>query len=213
MSEYIERFLSLKCSGDVLNAVGSMHKPEKEITESMGIIKHLKSITLKEKMKYNVVDLCADNALTSILACHMLPIKNAIAIDKKKRSGHYDKVKRFKYLEQDINKCWFDMSIVDSYEIQKFIAIAVHPCKTADDITRIFNENPIIEHLIMMPCCNGDFKDLKNSFFLKGKGLSRYDLWTLHLANNIKNSEVSIHTDLKILSPKNNIIVAHKKIK
>jgi len=211
MSEYMSRFLSLKCSGDVLNAVGSMHKPEKEITESMGIIKHLKSIVLAEKMKYSIIDLCAGNALTSILSIHMLPIRYAIAIDKKKRSGHYDKVKRFKYFEQDINKCWFDLSMVDSYEIQKFIAIAVHPCKTADDIIRIFNENPIIEHLIMMPCCNGDFKDLKNSSFLKGKGLSRYDLWTLHLANNIEYADVSIYTDLKVLSPKNNIIVAHKK--
>jgi hypothetical protein len=203
MSEYMERFLSLKCSGDVLNAVGPMHKPEKEITESMGIIKHLKSIVLLEKMKYSVIDLCAGNALTSILAIHMLPIKEAIAIDKKKRSGHYENVKRFRYYEMDIKDC--------VYAISETILIAVHPCKTADDIVGIFNYTPRAKHLIMMPCCNGDFKDLKNSSFLKGKGLSRYDLWTLHLANNIKNADVSIYTDLKVLSPKNNIIVAHKK--
>jgi hypothetical protein len=203
MSEYMERFLSLKCSGDVLNAVGSMHKPEKEITESMGIIKHLKSIVLLEKMKYSVIDLCAGNALTSILAIHMLPIKEVIAIDKKKRSGHYENVKRFKYFEEDINHC--------NCFPTKSIIIAVHPCKTADDIVKIFNENIMIEHLIMMPCCNGDFKDLKNSSFLKGKGLPGYDLWTMHLANNIKYADVSIYTDLKVLSPKNNIIVAHKK--
>lgn len=211
MSEYMNRFLSLKCSGDVLNAVGSMHKPEKEITESMGIIKHLKPITLKEKMKYSVIDLCAGNALTSILACHMLPIKEAIAIDKKKRSGHYERVKRFKYLEQDINECWFDKSKINSDKEQNIIAIAVHPCKMADNIVRIFNENPIIKYLIMMPCCNGDFNDLENTNFLREKGLSRYDLWTLHLAKNIENSEVFIYTDLKVLSPKNNIIVARKK--
>jgi len=158
MSEYMERFLSLKCSGDVLNAVGSMHKPEKEITESMGIIKHLKSIVLLEKMKYSVIDLCAGNALTSILAIHMLPIKEVIAIDKKKRSGHYEKVKRFRYYEMDIKDC--------AYAISDTILIAVHPCKTADFIVDIFNDTPRAKHLIMMPCCNGDFKD----FMLKNKG-------------------------------------------
>lgn len=204
MSEYVQRFLQLRCAGDVLNAVGGMHKAEKEISESMGIIKHLKPIVLAEKMKYYLIDLCAGNALTSITAVHMLPIVGANAIDKKKRSGYYDSVKRFHYYEGDIN----DAAFTCSYDI---IVIAVHPCKTANDIVKIYNENDNIKHLIIMPCCNDSFSDVMGLSFLKGKGLSRYDLWTLHLAQNIENSDVSIYTDKKVLSPKNNIIVAHKK--
>jgi len=209
MSEYMNRFLQLRCAGDILNAVGGMHKAEKEITESMGIIKHLKPIVLAEKMKYYLIDLCAGNALTSITAVHMLPIVGASAVDKKKRSGHYEKVKRFLYVESDIKHLCFNCSETS----KPTILIAVHPCKAADLIVDIFNNisNTTIKHLIMMPCCNGNFSDLDNSAFLKGKGLSRYDLWTLHLANNIKNSEVKIYTDNKVLSPKNNIIVAHKR--
>jgi hypothetical protein len=206
MQEYVERFLSLRCAGDVLNITGRMHEPEKEITESMGIIKHLKKIVLPEKMKYTVIDLCAGNALTSILAVHMLPVKDAVAIDLKKRKGHYENAKRFTYIEGDIR-----VSLL-GHNTQDVIFISVHPCKTADMIIDMFNSYMDVKYLIMMPCCNGSYQDIVGYGWLhETKKVSAYDLWTLHLANNIQNSDVKIITDNNILSPKRNIIIAHKK--
>jgi hypothetical protein len=104
INEYVDKFLSLKCSGDVLNSVSKSGKSEKEITESMAIIKHLKKIVLLEPMKYTVVDLCAGNALTSVLSAFMFPVKEAIAVDKNRRKGHYENVKRFVYYERNISE-------------------------------------------------------------------------------------------------------------
>lgn len=203
MSEYVNRFLSLRCSGDVLNATGRLREAEKEITESMAVIQHLKGITLTDKMKYRVFDLCAGNALTSILAVHLLPVKSAIAVDLKKRSGNYGMVSRFFYLQEDIRKLSFDKE--DS------IIISVHPCKAANIIVDIFNTNKSVKHLIMMPCCNGSYQDVTCYGWLhETKKVSVYDLWTLHLAQNIKDARVRIVTDRKVLSPKRNIIIANR---
>ena len=98
MNKYLNHFLSLKCSSDVLEVVNPLgNKAAKEITESMAVIKHIKRIAIAEKHKYGLLDLCAGNALTSVLAVHLLPIKGAIAVDKRVRNRKWDMVKRFKY--------------------------------------------------------------------------------------------------------------------
>jgi hypothetical protein len=176
-----------------------MSKAEKEITESMAIIKKLKPITLLNPMKYSVMDLCAGNALTSVLAVHLLPIISATAIDKKKRKGHYEIVKKFQYLEMDVK----DAVIADTD-----ILIAVHPCKTADLIVDLFNNFPA-KALIMMPCCNGLSNDVLCKTWLRTK-LPEYDLWTYHLAQKIKSAQVNIFTDVFVESPKRNIILARR---
>ena len=154
MNKYVNMFLGLRCSGDVLNAVSKLNDASKEITESMAIIQRLKSIVLSEPMKYTIVDLCAGNALTSVLSVHMLPVKEAYAVDRKKRKGNYDKAQRFTYIERDINDIAFNYT-----EGKHIILIAVHPCKTANNIIDIFNQNQNIKHLIMMPCCNDTWND------------------------------------------------------
>jgi len=205
MNEYVGRFLSLRCSGDVLNVVGRLHEPEKEISESMAVIKHLKPIVLAEKLKYTIYDLCAGNALTSILAAHMLPIWNSYAVDQKKRSGHYDKIRKFSYVEGKIETSF-------AYDCKDSIFISVHPCQTADIIVDMFNKYKNIKHLIMMPCCNGSYQDIVGYGWLhENKKVSAYDLWTLHLAQNIKDAKVKIVTDKKVLSPKRNIIIANRQ--
>ena len=207
-NEYVSRFLSLKCSGDVLNAVSRGGKPPKEITESMAVIKHLKKFALEEPMKYAVIDLCAGNALTSVLSVFMLPIKEAIAIDKKKRNGHYEDVKRFEYIEKDIRYASFYPRQTGS----KAILISVHPCKAANLVINIYNRFDVFKHLILVPCCNDNYQDVTAwNWLRKAKRVSSYDLWTLHLANMIEDSKISIYTDDQIMSPKNNIIVASRK--
>ena len=200
MNKYMERFLSLRCCGDVLNSVSKMSRPEKEVSESMAIIKHLKNIVLAKPNKYAVIDLCAGNALTSVLAVHLLPIKYAIAIDKHKRKGEYNRVSRFDYLEGDIDLNYYNINRKDS------VWISVHPCQTAEKIVKLFNKSKA-HALIMMPCCHGLSDDVFGKSWLRRK-LSEYDLWTYHLAKKIKNANVKIVTDKYCLSPRNNIIIA-----
>jgi hypothetical protein len=203
MSEYLSRFLSMRCSGDVLNAVSPFNNPSKEITESMAAIKHIKQFALKKKMHYNLFDLCAGNALTSITAIHMLPIKEAVAIDKKKRSGNYGIVKRFTYLQEDIGN--FDYGTNDS------IVVAIHPCNTATQIIELFNSTPSMKHLILMPCCNDEIKEDNGlTWLFNHKKISKYDIWTLFLYSQIAVKDKHVATDENVLSPKNNIIVASK---
>ncbi len=103
MNKYLEQFLSLNCSGDVLNACLPINNPSKEITEAMAMIRQIKPIVLANKMRFALIDLCAGNALTSIIAVHLLPIKGALAIDLKPvQRPHRENVKRFVYLKGDI---------------------------------------------------------------------------------------------------------------
>jgi len=179
-----------------------MSRAEKEITESMAIIKHLKSIVLAEPAKYTVIDLCAGNALTSVIAAHLLPITHAIAIDKYKRKGEYNRVDHFDYLEGDV-----ESPLIKS-ELRRpdTIIIAIHPCLTAERIVKLFNKSKT-HALIMMPCCNGTLGDMFNASWLRLK-LSKYDLWTYLLAKKIKNAKVRIITDKNCISPRNNVIIA-----
>ena len=200
MNSYVNSFLKLKCAGDVLNVVGPMNNAEKEISESIAIIKLLRPYALKNKMKFFVVDLCAGNALTSILAVHLLPVAGAFAFDKKKRSGHYDEVKRFNYHRMDISECRLQ---------EKDIVISVHPCKTANLIIDLWNnsESPI---LIMMPCCKASYPDMPAFLWLETK-MSKYDVWTYYLSQKIRNAKVKIITDGEVISPCRNIIYAKRR--
>jgi len=200
MNKYMQSFMKLRCAGDVLNSMPRLSNAEKEITESMAVIKHLKQIVLPDPMKYSVIDMCAGNALTSVIAVHMLPVLCATAIDKKKRHGDYDRVKRFEYIEGDIKDC----GKIDSNDI----IIAVHPCKTAIDIVDMFNQSDA-KALIMVPCCKGETY-LSGKSWLKDK-LGSYNSWTYYLALELSSTEScwwNIYTDNDILSPCNNVIVA-----
>lgn len=196
-NQYLDQFFKLKCCGDVLNSVSTMSKATKEITESMAVIKYIKKIVLPEPMKYDVLDLCAGNALTSVLSVFMLPVRNAIAVDKHKRKGHYEKVKRFCYHETDISKIGC---------MANDITISVHPCQTADLVVEMWN-NSNSKALVLIPCCNGNFEDVVARAWLREK-MSQYDVWTYHLASKIKEGKVSVVRDPHILSPRNNVIIA-----
>jgi len=152
--KYIAMFLRLRCAGDVLNVVSPIQNITKEITESMAVIKYIKRITIKQPMKYTIYDLCAGNALTSVLSVFMLPVKNAVSIDKKDRKRKWHLADRFKYLVKSI----YDIKI---REIEKdSIIISVHPCTSlAKEVIRIYNESSA-KYLIIVPCCVGKIKGL-----------------------------------------------------
>lgn len=205
-NKYLEEFYGYKCHDDVLASVSKLHNPAKEITESMAIIKRIRPIILARPGYYDVVDLCAGNALTSVLAAHLFPtLRYSVALDKQKRQGDYEKVKKFGYSELDIKRY---------YPVPNDIFISVHPCQAADLIVNKFVGSEA-KALIMMPCCEGSSGDVVAGSWLMDCGLSRYDLWTYHLASRLgrlgQSVSVKVYKDGNVLSPKNNVIVAVRR--
>ena len=194
---YIERFLQYKCSGDILNAVNPINHTCKEISESMAIIQKIKGLTLQNKMELTVLDLCAGNALTSIMSVFMLPVKNAIAIDKKPRERKgYATVNRFEYRQGDI----YDFDYVDSKS--GYVIIASHPCEHALKIIDLYNQSEA-KALCIIPCCRTQH-NYQNAQFLKDSHMSKYDIWCLYLSSLVPGSKLTKCKN--ILSPCNNII-------
>ena len=198
---YPDQFLSLKCSGDVLNVVAPIQRAQKEISESMAIINRLRSIALKNPMKGILIDLCAGNALTSVIAAHLLPFKKVIALDIKKRKRDWGKIDRFEYVQYDIK----DANLPFDLEEENVKAvISVHPCGDLAEHV-IFHWKAFKDaKLILMPCCKGQIKgQLIPGCF--NKKLTKYDRWSWYLANV---AEGKLSFDNKCLSPCNAIIEA-----
>ena len=199
---YTSEFLSLKCAGDVLNCCSPLGaKSQKEITESMGMIKRIRSIFLSEPMKYNLVDLCAGNALTSVLAVHLLPVSVAKAVDIKPRRRKWNKAKRFSYDELDI----YGGTIFD-YVDSDTIIICVHGCKDlARRVIEIYKKSNA-KALFMMPCCNGKLTRKYPQSIIQTLG--KYKIWCWDLLQDMaeKDAKNIFVEDKKILSPKNVII-------
>jgi len=196
-NSYVSEFLSLRCAGDVLNVVSPLGpKAQKEMTEAMGVIKCLRHIVLEEPMKYNILDLCAGNALVSIIAAHLLPIQKCFAVDKRERKREWQKVKKFSYQQADI----YDNNF--QYETPT-IVVAIHPCKDlAERVIEIYQQRNL-DHIILMPCCKG--KIGPQCFFTKFEQamFDSYEKWCVYLARKIN---ANMYRDDKIKSPCNIII-------
>jgi hypothetical protein len=202
----INYFLELKCAGDVLNSIYPFLNPEKEISESMAIIKKIKKILITNPNKYYIFDFCAGNCLTSSLIAHMFKIKHIYAIDKKEnKKDNMNRIRNFTYYETDFIK--------NKLEVIKFIEnktpsiiIGVHACsELSKEIINIYKETNS-DYLFLMPCCEGEYL-YKYPSFIRNK-LSRYDLWCLDLCQSV-DGEASI--DHQCRSNKNIVIVAKRK--
>lgn len=202
MARYVEEFMSLKCAGDVLNAVHPIgNKIEKEITEAMAIIKNLRGFILSSPGPHRVVDLCSGNALVPVLAAFLFPNTITIAIDKKYRDRKWHLVKNFTYLETDI----YENYVYDFID-ENTIITAVHPCQNLAKRVISIYKNSKAKGLILMPCCEGNLTK-KYPQYIQEK-LSSYDLWAWELAEEAGGN---IHADKHCLSPKNLIIEAKKR--
>lgn len=206
--KYVSEFLSLRCAGDVLNVVAPLgNKAAKEITESMAIIKALKKIVLNDKWRYVLLDMAAGNALTSVLAVHMLPVISAKAIDKRPRKRHWEQAKRFTYMQSEVEKYTEDCR-------SPVIIVAVHACKDlAVRIMEVFIEMEQAEYLILMPCCVGSLPKANRLFSFQQDKFNKYERWCLGLGGMLKGkcAEVEVGRDTNCLSPCNIIITARKE--
>lgn len=198
---YVSEFLSLRCAGDVLNVLNPITRAEKEITESMAMIKQIKKIALKEPMKYTLIDLCAGNALTSALSVFLFPIHEAIAIDRKKRNRKWGLIKRFTYLEAEL----YPETDIGCFN-NNIVLTATHACGDAAYLAvDLYNKLPEIKHLVLMPCCIGQRRNNIPDFMVQEIG--KYKAWAYDLSLSCRGR---IIIDKKCLSPCNAIIVASK---
>ena len=201
---YANQFLSLRCSGDVLNSVFPIREPIKEISESMAIIKRVKKILTSNPGIYSIFDLCAGNCLTSSLIAHLFDIKHVFAIDKatRERKG-FEKINNFSYNIVDIEK--EKEILIKSIQMSKSIIISVHPCcDLAQQIVNIYKESNA-DYLFMIPCCHGRL--LKDYPTFVDNKLSKYELWCLDLCNMMNGKG---NRDKMCLSEKNIVIKASR---
>jgi hypothetical protein len=200
-NKYIDKFLALRCAGDVHNVTFPVQNMAKEISESMGMINHLRSLVLKEPMRYTLLDLCAGNALTGIIGIHLLPIKAAHAFDIKPHTKrNYQDVKRFTYHQQDINANEGPLpDLMRTLAPTDTIIIGVHPCGML--ATTIINLAFLyqVEHVAVMPCCQSQIEPWMASVPF----LSREEKWLMTLASPHK---LHIKVDRHIMSPRRYIL-------
>lgn len=196
--KYINEFLNFKCCGDVINSVIPIgHNPGKEITESMGMVKKVKGMLIPNPGKYNILDLCAGNALTSVLLAHLFKLDYANAVDKDARNRRWHLVNGFAYLIGDIYQPEI-MGFVNN----NTIIISVHACGNLSKRIIEIYEKSQAKALFLMPCCLGRLEHKYPEEI--EKKLGSYTLFCWDLMQGLENS--TMYIDPHILSPKNIII-------
>lgn len=76
MKTLIDKFLSLRCAGDVLESVQPISGDFlRKLSESMAIIEAIRPLTLKNRGKYKIVEACVGAPLTAVIAAHLLPVE------------------------------------------------------------------------------------------------------------------------------------------
>lgn len=208
---YVDEFLSLKCAPDVLAIAGPLGgKSSKEIAEAIGVVHKIRRITLDDPMQYGVVDIGAGNALASLIAVHLLPVAWATAVDKKTRKRHWEKAKRFKYIEDSISS---DTDLSKYAQDDKpFITIGIHTCSYLAIYTiEAWNKCKQSPYLVLVPCCEA--RQVRNEAIpaLIRKKLGSYLSWSYTLFEMVKGKK-QIVEDSRIISPKNIIITASKEV-
>lgn len=201
---YVDEFLSMKCCGDVLNVANPIgKKARKEITESMALIKKVKKVVLSRPWSFRVLDLCAGNALTSLIAVHLFHNVNAFAFDKRERQRQWDKVRRFEYIFGDIYDPFHLDYIKEKCISKDTIIVSSHPCgELARHIINIYKQSEA-KALFLMPCCDGKLRRQYPDFLFTKMG--HYFVWAWDLALDI-NAKLTI--DERCISPKN-IVISH----
>lgn len=151
---YVEEFLSLRCAPDILAVAKIKKDVEKEITEAMSLRKYVKNIVLNKPDQFTHIDLCSGNALLPLLTTYTLPVKEAVAIDIRRQSRDFSKVRNFTYVQGDLYSEAIKNLIRNK---EKVILTAVHPCKHASQVIEYY-DFPNVVAVIVIPCCTGDIR-------------------------------------------------------
>lgn len=202
-NRYLDEFFSLRCAPDVLATVGRVQNMSKEITEAMAMIRHVRSIIRRNPdERYHLLDLCAGNALTSVISAHLFPNLTCEAVDIKPRQREWWRTNRFVYTRADIRG---SLGVTTPRHI---IIAACHPCSSLARCV-INQYYSIGRHLILMPCCVGGSRNVPQ--MLRDK-LGSYGSWCydLYCEASMYCFDSNMIEDKHVLSPNNIIITADK---
>ncbi len=206
MNTYVDQFNGLVCRSDILNILTPILNLNKEISESMSILKQLKKVLLK-KSQFEVFDLCAGNALTSTLIAFLYKNTKVTAIDIRPRDRQWHLINNFTYKTTDIN------IPLQTDPTREGIIISIHPCRDlAKQVILQFHNTPSIKQMYLMPCC---FETVRNKYkFLRSK-VGMYRLWVMDLIDLCSEDGIKIRVveDKFNLSPRNIIIIGTKENK
>jgi hypothetical protein len=190
----------------VLNAAGPLgNKSTKEITEAMAIIQKVKGYALEKPMERTLVDFCSGNALVPLIAAHLLPFKQTIAVDKRVRKGHYHGVQRFRYVNLDI----YEQAVEGMVE-KDTVVTCVHGCGgLSTRVVELFRASEA-DMIALMPCCSGQ-RVIKYPAMMEKK-LGKYWMWSYELYQELERWDFDTHmiVDEHVLSPKNIVITSRR---
>lgn len=195
---YMDQFMTYKCAGDVLNATGPMKNGPKEVSEAMAMCNQFRRITLDDPMEWTLLDLCAGNGLTGLLAAHLLPFKEVFAVDLRPKSVPAT-VKRYTRIACNLNDLPTEL-----LSRPKLVVSACHACcRAAEDVIEQYNLAVGPKRLVLMPCCVGAQRyDIKVPALLRSK-LSKYELWCWYLS---QLAEGDLARDPRVQSPCNCLV-------
>ena len=202
MSSYIDQFLSLNCATDILEILRPIQKVEKEISEAMAIISHVRKIALKNPGRFEHIDLCSGNAIIPTISAFLFPVIYSYAVDKRQRKRDWDKIRKFCYVISNIS----EMSVLPGTHPK--IVTACHACtNTAVESILLFRRDDLAKYLILLPCCEGVGADSVPDVLVSTK----YKRWCEFLRLQLLDfATVKAFQDERILSPKNILLVAEK---
>lgn len=149
---YLDWFFGLGCAGDVLASAPKLRKGAKEISEALALISAIRPMCLADPGRWTVLDLCAGNALTSLIAVHLFKVKRAIAVDIAPR-GFRRAPDRFESVRGDVHDhdLWKKL---DLYSDPDVLVVSAHPCKgLAQAVVSTFRWYDAAKHLALLPCC------------------------------------------------------------
>ena len=205
--DHLEAFFSLRCSRDILDIVQLTHKPRKEITETMSLVKRAKKRVLLND-DWTFIDFCAGNGLLGATVSCLFPKTMTYAIDINRPERAWERIDRFEYLTMDILR--LELESIEQLSPSPKIVASIHPCgELARKSIEVFNHLNTVRWLFLMPCCSGELEPSVIPGFLYER-LGAYHSWVYQLFSEVDTPHKRIYVDAKNESPKNAIIVASK---
>ena len=115
----------------------------------MSIYLRIRSLLIERPMERDVIEFCAGKTVLGPLTTMTMPVRRYIAVDKKRRSGKWGKVPRFRYLQMNI---YSEEVLKVVQEAQDPILVGIHACGNLS--LRIAEIGKITKApTFLMPCC------------------------------------------------------------
>lgn len=104
MKSLVDKFLSLRCAGDVLESLQPLNGDvTRRIAESMALIEAIRPLVLKQRGEWKLMEFGVGIPLTSVIAAHLLPIEHSVAVVRRPKFNQelIDRVRHLKVYSVD----------------------------------------------------------------------------------------------------------------